>query len=137
MATLLLGARPARAADPDPTPAAGLDVRSTTRSDRSTPPPPWYEAPEFRALAEVRRAFMNGGSSPVAAIRTPEGGARQAALWTLYELHHVLEELAHRTRSGAPGWCVVRAGEHGPGRVILDIAVQPIPDDPLAERGAP
>jgi len=132
-------------AEPAISPVSG-DGRSTVRRARSpaAPAPPWYEAPEFRALAAACRAFTRGGIPPAAA-RTPAAGARQAAFWTLYELGHVLEELAHRTRSGMAGWCVVRASEHGPGRVVLDIAIEPIPEPSPARsaegdgatRGAP
>jgi len=131
MVTRALHARTRLVAPPDhnqPEAPAGVPPPATA-------PRPWYEAPEFRALSELRLAFMKGASAPAVAIRTPEGGAREAARWVLYELGHVLDELAHRTRHGSPGWCVVRASEHGPGRVVLDIAIEPIPD-PAPARSA-
>jgi hypothetical protein len=83
---------------------------------------PWYEREEFRALAELRRSFTQR-SMPTAA--TPEAGARRAAYWALYELGHVLDELERHEREGSPASCAVRTEERGPGRIVLEIAVEP------------
>jgi hypothetical protein len=82
---------------------------------------PWYEREEFRALAEVRRTFIQRG---VPATTTPEAGAHRAAYWALYELGHVLDELERRQREGSPASCAVRAEQRGPGRIVLEIAVE-------------
>lgn len=87
-------------------------------------PPPWYELPEFRALAEVRRAFVKGGI-PLAVARASEASARLAVFWTLYELGHALTEIERRTRAGSPCWASVRATEIRPGRITLDITIEP------------
>jgi hypothetical protein len=82
---------------------------------------PWYEREDFRALAEVRRTFTQRG---LPTAPTSEAGARRAAYWALYELGHVLEELERSEREGSPASCAVRA-ERGPGRIVLEIAVEP------------
>jgi hypothetical protein len=83
---------------------------------------PWYERAEFRALAEVRRTFTQRG---LPTAPTAEAGARRAAFWALYELGHVLEELERSEREGSPASCTVRAEQRGPGRIVLEIAVEP------------
>lgn len=102
---------------------------ATGDARRRTRPPPWHELPEFRALAEVRRAFVKDGV-PMPPARTTEASARLAAFWTLYELGHALDEIEHRTRAGLPCWASVRACEVRPGRVVVEIAVEPFADEP-------
>jgi len=112
---------------------------SRREDDRTRAPhaaPPWHEMPEFRALAEVRRAFVKGGI-PLATPRTTEASARLAVFWALYELGHLLDEIEHRSRAGEPCWASVRASEIRPGRVVLEIAIEPIPSAPSATGGLP
>src|SRR5690348_2893393 len=85
---------------------------------------PWHELPEFRALAEVRAAFVKDGI-PLAVPRTTEASARFAVFWTLYELGHVLDEIEHRMHAAQLCWASVRASEIRPGRVVLEIAIEP------------
>lgn len=119
MATEALHPRPGRVACPD--------ANITQPSARPfAVDAPWYDAPEFRALAAARRAFILGGIPP-ATVQTPEAAARHAAYWTLYELGHALDEIERRTREGSPCWSRVRVAEHGPGRIVIDIAIEPPP----------
>jgi hypothetical protein len=62
-------------------------------------PPPWWLAPEFVALAELRRA-MAGSAAPTAAAETPEESARHAVFWVLFEVEHLIRELATRVEAG-------------------------------------
>ncbi|APR82517.1 Hypothetical protein A7982_07866 [Minicystis rosea] len=99
-------------------------------------PKPWHDLPEFRALDEVRRAFVKGGI-PLAPARSTEACARLSTFWALYGLGHVLEEIQRRTRLGSLCWASVRVSELGPGRVLLDIAIEPHAGELVADRGGP
>jgi len=60
---------------------------------------PWWEAPEFQALAEVRRAMV-GGEVPSRPPETAEESARQAVFWVLFELDHLIRRFATRLEAG-------------------------------------
>jgi hypothetical protein len=64
-------------------------------------PPPWWLAPEFLALAELRRT-MAGGAAPAASPQTAEDSAGDAVFWVLFELEHIVRELAKRLEAGEP-----------------------------------
>ena len=59
----------------------------------------WWEAPEFLALAEVRRAMVGGGA-PSKPPETAEESARQAVSRVLFEVEHILRELGKRLEAG-------------------------------------
>jgi hypothetical protein len=62
-------------------------------------PPPWWLAPEFLALAELRRS-MDGGALPAASPQTAEESARQAVFWVLFEVEHIVRQLGKRLEAG-------------------------------------
>ena len=62
-------------------------------------PPPWWLAPDFLALAELRRT-MAGSAAPAASPQTAEESAREAVFWVLFELEHIVRELAKRSEAG-------------------------------------
>ena len=62
-------------------------------------PPPWWLAPELVALAELRRT-MAGSADPAAAAVTAEQSARHAVFWVLFEVEHLIRELATRVEAG-------------------------------------
>jgi hypothetical protein len=61
--------------------------------------PAWWDATEFRALAEVRRA-MGGGSVPSKPPENAEESARLAVFWALFEIEHILDQLRKRIEAG-------------------------------------
>ena len=62
-------------------------------------PPPWWLAPEFLALAELRRT-MAGGAAVAASRQTAEESTREAVFWVLFEVEHIVRELAKRIEAG-------------------------------------
>lgn len=60
---------------------------------------PWWEAPEFLALTEVRRAMV-GGAVPAAPAQTAEQSARNAVFWALFEVEHVIAQYAKLLQAG-------------------------------------
>ncbi len=60
---------------------------------------PWWEAPEFRAVAEVRRAMI-GGAVPSAPAQTAEESAQQAVFWALFEVEHLIARYVKLIESG-------------------------------------
>jgi hypothetical protein len=60
---------------------------------------PWWEAPEFRAVAEVRRALI-GAAVPSVPARTAEESARQAVFWALFEVEHLMARYVKLIESG-------------------------------------
>ena len=72
-------------------PSVEITVREPSR--------PWWEAPEFLALAEVRRAMV-GGTGPAAPPRTAEESARYAVFWALFEVEHLIRRFASRVEDG-------------------------------------
>jgi hypothetical protein len=98
---------------------------------QAVPPPPvtspeasspWWEAPEFLALAEVRRAMVGGTVLSVPA-QTPEESARHAIFWTLFEVEHLIRRFAVRVEAGDS--VRVRAGvfKHEEGRVDFNLRI--------------
>jgi hypothetical protein len=63
-------------------------------------PGPWWLAPEFLALAELRRAMV-GGAAPASAATTPEESARHAVFWTLFQVEHLIRCFVARVEAGA------------------------------------
>jgi hypothetical protein len=86
------------------------------------PTGPWWEAPEFRALAEVRRAMVGGGA-PSHPPQTAEESARHAMFWALFELEHVVRRFALRLEAGDSVRMRSGVHKHEEGRVDFDIRV--------------
>jgi hypothetical protein len=63
------------------------------------PAPPWWEAPEFLALSEVRRAMV-GGALPTTPAQTAEECARHAVFWALYEVEHIVHAYVRLLQAG-------------------------------------
>jgi hypothetical protein len=64
-------------------------------------PHPWWLAPEFLALAELRRTMVPG-AVPSKPPETAEESARDAVFWVLFELEHIVRELGKRLEAGEP-----------------------------------
>jgi hypothetical protein len=81
-------------------------------------PLPWWLAPEFLALGELRRAMV-GGAVPTAPAQTAEESARHSVFWTLFEVEHIVRELGKRLEAGEA--VRMRSGvyTHTVGRVDL------------------
>jgi hypothetical protein len=62
-------------------------------------PPPWWLAPEFLALAELRRTMV-GSEVPSKPPETAEESARDAVFWVLFEVEHIIRELGKRLEAG-------------------------------------
>jgi hypothetical protein len=62
-------------------------------------PHPWWLAPEFLALAELRRTMLGSGG-PSKPPETAEESARDAVFWVLFELEHIVRELGTRLEAG-------------------------------------
>ena len=62
-------------------------------------PHPWWLAPEFLALAELRRTMVPG-AVPSKPPETAEESARDAVFWVLFEMEHIVRELAKRLEAG-------------------------------------
>jgi hypothetical protein len=82
----------------------------------------WWEAPEFRALAEVRRAMV-GTAVPSAPAETAEESARQAVFWALFEVEHLVRRFALRLEAGED--VRIRSGvyKHEEGRVDFNLRI--------------
>ena len=74
------------------------DEHTATSSIRE-PSALWWEAPEFLALAEVRRAMV-GGESPGRPPETAEESARHAVFWALFEVEHIVGQFGKRVAAG-------------------------------------
>jgi len=83
---------------------------------------PWWEAPEFLALKEVRYAMV-GGNAPSRAPQTAEESARHAMFWALFELEHVVRRFALRVEAGDA--VRIRSGvyKHEEGRVDFNLRI--------------
>jgi hypothetical protein len=81
--------------DTHATPRASGDVQPLSQH--------WLRAPEFLALAELRRRMV-GGALPSTAPRTPEESARHAVFWVLIELEHLIRRFAKRLQAGESVW---------------------------------
>jgi hypothetical protein len=88
---------------------------------------PWYETFEFRALAEVRRAFR-----PRGALQPKLGNAEAslwgAVFWALYEVGRLVDEFERRSRAGESVHAVVRTHRHEDNRVVLEFALESVND---------
>jgi hypothetical protein len=82
----------------------------------------WWEATEYLALTEVRRA-MAGGAAPASAAVTPEESARHAVFWTLFETEHLIRRFAVRLAAGER--LRMRSGiyRHRDGRVDFNLRI--------------
>jgi hypothetical protein len=101
------------------------------------PPPgpaaPWWDAPEFLALSEVRRAMVRG-EVPVGLPGTAEEHARHALFWALYEIEHVMREYARRLAAGEPVRMRHGIYKHHPLRVDFNIRIVEDPGVTITER---
>ena len=83
---------------------------------------PWWEAPEFLALAELRRAMV-GGAIPSAPAETPEESARHAVCWALFELEHLIRRFATRIEAGDSVRMRTGVFKHEEGRVDFNLRI--------------
>jgi len=60
---------------------------------------PWWLAPDFLALADLRRKMV-GGEIPSRPPETAEESARHAVFWALCEVEHIVRELGKRLEAG-------------------------------------
>lgn len=88
---------------------------------------PWFETLEFRALNEVRRAFLSRGMLRRAA-EAAEASVWDAGFWALYELGHILDAFERRSRAGEAVRAVVRTHRHEDNRVVLEFAIEAFTD---------
>lgn len=84
--------------------------------------PSWWKAPEFLALAELRRAMVRG-AVPSAPAETAEESARQAIFWVLFEAEHLIHRFAQRLEAGEA--LRIRTGvyKHQEGRVDFNLRI--------------
>ena len=82
----------------------------------------WWEAPEFLALAELRRAMV-GGAIPSAPAETPEESARHAVFWALFELEHLIRRFATRIEAGDSVRMRTGVFKHEEGRVDFNLRI--------------
>jgi hypothetical protein len=87
-------------------------------------------APEFLMLAELRRAMAGGCALPCGAASTAEEDARHAVFWAIYEIEHVVRELARLAEAGEPVRMRTGVSKHHERRV--DFNVQIIDGDGVA-----
>jgi hypothetical protein len=80
-------------------PRPPLHVVPPSPANDAHPPVRWWEALEFLALAEVRRAMVRG-EVPSKPAETAEESARHAVFWTLFELDHLVRRFAARVEAG-------------------------------------
>ena len=83
---------------------------------------PWWDAPEFLAITELRRAMV-GGAVPSAPAQTPEESARHAVFWALFEVEHLIRRFAARIEAGDS--VRIRSGvfKHDEGRVDFNLRI--------------
>jgi hypothetical protein len=83
---------------------------------------PWWGAPEFLAITEVRRAMVGGGV-PSGPAETPEESARHAVFWALFEVEHLIRRFALRLEAGEA--VRIRSGvyKHEEGRVDFNLRI--------------
>jgi hypothetical protein len=91
--------------------------------DLKQPPLPWWTAPEFLMLAELRRAMASGTAVPSGAARTAEEDARHAVFWAIYEIEQIVREYAKLVEAGEP--VRMRAGvyKHHDRRVDFNVQI--------------
>ena len=83
---------------------------------------PWWEAPEFLALAERRREMVGGGA-PATPPQTAEESARHAMVWALFELEHIVRRFGMRIEAGDDVRMRSGVHKHEEWRVDFDIRV--------------
>ena len=91
------------------------------------PAPPWWEAPELLALAELRRALV-GGAVPCEPAQTQEDDARHALFWALYEVEHVLHAYATLVEAGEPVRLRTGIYKHHERRVDFNLRIVEEPE---------
>ena len=80
--------------------------------------------PEHRAMKALREALAVGGLPP-RDRRTPEDSARIASYRVVEELLRLLRFFKHRVEEGEPCRLVERVHDTEPGRLHLEIAIEP------------
>lgn len=89
---------------------------------------PWYEGPEYKILAEARRAFSIGGA-PISEERGNRAAARRLTFWVLYEMGKALDAIIAADKRGEERTCAVRFTESGPERLVIDVTLSPAARD--------
>jgi hypothetical protein len=95
---------------------------------------PWWEAPEFLALTELRLVIA-GGSIPQRLPESAEESARQAVFWALFEIDHLVRQFARRLEAGESVHMRRGIYKHHEARVDFDLRIVEHP--PVDIQGQP
>jgi hypothetical protein len=95
-------------------PLAARDPEASPRSGERM----WLCAPEFRAIRDLHRAFLDAGVRPSPCAG--EEAARHAAFYALDGIVHMLD----RTEAGERCRSEVRIQSIEPGRIVMQIAIE-------------